>query len=109
MSRGIQRERQVRRLLETDGYWTIRAAGSLGDADIVAIKLRPGGGSHVLLVEVKSTSGGPYERFQPADRDQLISVAVAMGATPVLCWWPPRKQPQWIPVRDWPVPRKAAA
>lgn len=110
MSRGVTRERQVRCLLEAEGYWCIRAAGSLGDADIVAIKANPLGGSIVKLIEVKSDVAGPFAHFGPAARAELISAAVATGATPLLCHWPPRKQPRWLHVRDWPatVEREAA-
>ncbi len=107
-TRGIARERQVRKLMESQGYWTARAAGSLGDADIIAVKARPGGGSSVVLVEVKTDVRGPFAHFSPAHRDELISAAVRSGARPVLCWWPARKQPQWIEVRDWPATREAA-
>lgn len=98
----------MRVLLEAEGYWTSRAAGSLGDADVIAVKLRPEGGSKVLLVEVKSTAGGPYERFGPAQRDELIAAAAKTGAIPWLCWWAPRAQPVWIPVSEWPVAKAAA-
>lgn len=108
-ARGIARERKVRVLLEERGYWTARAAGSLGDADVIAVKVRPAGGADVLLVEVKSTAGGPYERFGPAQRAELIEAAVKTGATPWLVWWPPRRGPVWIPVAEWPASREAVA
>ncbi|MDP2711035.1 MAG: hypothetical protein Q8O56_07430 [Solirubrobacteraceae bacterium] len=108
MSRGILRERQVRRLLETEGYWTARAAGSLGDADVIALRSTPTG-CEALLVEVKSDVAGPFANFRPADRADLIAAAVKSGARPILCWWPPRKQPRWIPVSEWPVTTEDAA
>ena len=56
MSRaGHNRERQVKAWLQGQDWWVCRAAGSLGDADLVALK--PG---RVLLIEVKATAGGPY-------------------------------------------------
>ena len=109
MSRGIQRERQVRRLLETEGYWTSRAAGSFGDADVIALRARGGGGCDAMLVEVKSDVAGPFAHFGPAARAELIAAAVRSGATPVLCWWPPRKKPRWIAVHDWPATREDVA
>lgn len=109
MSRGINRERQVRRLMEADGYWTTRSAGSLGDADVTALKARAGGGTTAVMVEVKSTKAGPFHSFGPADRAELIEAAVKTGATPVLCWWPSRAQPTWIPVKDWPATRDEVA
>lgn len=103
MSRGSHRERQVRRILEAQDYWVCRAAGSLGDADLVALRAdkRP------LLVEVKSTAGGPYERFSPADRAALLFAAELAGADAVLCWWPKNGKPKWLEPAEWPD-RKAA-
>jgi Holliday junction resolvase len=107
-TRGIKRERQVRRLLEQDGYWTSRAAGSFGDADVIALKATPTG-IDAKLVEVKSDVAGPFAHFGPAARAELIAAAVKSGATPLLCHWPPRKQPRFIPVSDWPATREEAA
>jgi Holliday junction resolvase len=98
-SRGITRERQVRRLLEGEDWWVCRAAGSLGDADLVALRL----GSRTRLVEVKSTAAGPYHSFGPKDRRDLILAANIAGADAWLCWWPPRGKPQWIPSWEWPI------
>lgn len=103
MSRGIQRERQVRKLLEAEGYWTSRAAGSFGDADVIALRATQYGLCDALLVEVKSDVAGPFAHFGPAARAELIAAAVRSGAQPVLCWWPPRKQPRWIGVSEWPA------
>lgn len=101
--RGIHRERQVRRLLESRGYWTSRAAGSFGDADVIAIRARERGGSEVLLIEVKSDIAGPFAHFGPAARAELISAALKTGARPTLVWWPPYKQPRFIELSEWPV------
>ena len=98
-SRGIARERQVRRLLEQDGWWVCRAAGSLGDADLVALKR-----DHIpRLIEVKSTARGPYHSFGPKERHQLIEAARTSGAGAWLVWWPPRAKPEWIPYFLWPT------
>lgn len=104
MSRGINRERQVRRRLEAEGYWCCRAAGSFGDADVVALKA----GERPRMIEVKSTAAGPYAHFGPTDRIELVEAALQAGATAELCWWPPRKQPRWIPASEWPMARVAA-
>ena len=98
MSRGIQRERQVRKLLEQDGWWVCRAAGSLGDADLVALK----SGHSPRLIEVKSTARGPWHGFGPKQRKELMLAAYKTGAYAQLCWWPPRKEPKWIPSGLWP-------
>ena len=105
MSRGHDRERAVRRELEKDGWWTARAAGSLGDADVVALRRDQA----PMLVEVKSTADGPYKTFGPADRTALLEAADRAGAVAYLAWWPPRGRLQWIPSSEWPRARKAAA
>lgn len=102
MSRGIDRERRLREALERDGWWTCRAAGSLGEADVIALKQ----GQIPKLIEVKSTSAGPFHSFGPAKRDALISAAVRAGAVPWLVWWPPRGAPSWLPVSSWPIVRE---
>jgi hypothetical protein len=61
------------------------------------------------LIQVKSTAGGPYERFGPSDRAALALEAHQAGAAAVLAWWPPRRKvPQWIDAPDWPAARLAA-
>lgn len=104
MSRGVARERAVRRLLEDDGWWTARAAGSLGDADVIALKA----GARPRLVEVKSTSRSAFADFGPADRAELIAAAERAGAEAWLCYWPPRSSPTWIAPEHWPTGRRAA-
>lgn len=98
-SRGPQRERQVRDVMLGDDWWVCRAAGSLGDADLVGLRL----GSRPRMVEVKSTAGGPYERFGPAERAELSLAARLAGADAWLAWWPPRGKLQWIAEAEWPV------
>jgi Holliday junction resolvase len=103
-SRGHDRERAVRRLLEKQGWWVTRAAGSLGDADLVALMA----GFPPRLVEVKSTHRGPFHGFGPADRAAIRTAARRAGAEAWLVWWPPRKKPEWLHEDDWPVARIAA-
>lgn len=98
MSRGHDRERAVKALMQAEDWWVSRAAGSLGDADLVALRA----GRTPRLVEVKSTAGGPYERFGPKDRADLLFAATLAGAEAWLCWWPPRCTPRWIPSDEWP-------
>lgn len=97
-SRGHGRERQVRKLLESEGWWTCRAAGSLGDADIVAMKRF----SLPRLIEVKSTAAGPYSHFGPVARNELAWGAKTAGAEAWLYWWAPRKELKRIPESEWP-------
>lgn len=99
MSRGHERERAVRRHLESEDWWVSRAAGSLGDADLVALK----SGKPSRLIEVKSTKRGPYHGFGPKDRQDLSFAAEIAGAEAWLCWWPPRGHMTWIPEVEWPA------
>lgn len=104
MSRGIQRERQVRKLLEEEGWLVLRAAGSLGVADLVALKAD----SRPMLIEVKSTGAGPYHSFGPKLRTELVEAATKAGGLAVLCWWPSRRKPEWFYSQTWPKARVAA-
>lgn len=76
-TRGIYLERRVAEILGQRGYFTIRAAGSHGIADVVAI--RPG---HVVFVQCKTNgivSGTEWNR--------LWEVTLALGAVPVIGQW----------------------
>lgn len=101
-ARGRQRERDVRRYLESKegGEWfVIKAGGSLGDADLVALKR----GGRGMMLEVKSTAGGPFERFGPKDRADLLAAARKAGLDPYLVYWPPRKKMKFIGPINWPT------
>lgn len=97
-SRGHSRERAVKALLEEQGWFVTRAAGSLGDADLVALKA----GRVPRLIEVKSTAGGRWERFGPKARADLLFAAGVAGAEAWLVWWPPRGKPEWVASSSWP-------
>lgn len=118
--RGHDRERLVRALLEAQGWWVARPAGSLGDADLVALRVASviyradndhatRGTSMALLIEVKSTAGGPFERFGPKDRAELSAAAELAGAHAHLIWTPPSPPGVkgihgcWIPESEWPA------
>lgn len=90
--------------MEDAGWWVARAAGSLGDADLVGLLA----GFPPRLVEVKSTAAGPYHSFGPAARERLRSAARMAGAEAWLVWWPPRKPPMWVHEDDWCAERVAA-
>lgn len=105
MSRGVQRERQVRALLANDDWVAFRAPASLGCADVVALRA----GSRPRLIEVKSTAQGPYEHFGPADRERLRLAAELAGADAYLVWWPARGKPRWIPASEWPGKLRSVA
>lgn len=98
MSRGHDRERAVRRELESQGWFVARACGSLGDVDLVA--LRADRAPH--LIEVKSTQAGPWHSFGPSDREELARAAAIAGAEAVLAWWPPHGSLTWLREDEWP-------
>ncbi len=109
-SRGHSRERDVKRLLHDQGWWVSRAAGSLGDADLVALRALEVGEEHLgltvteaRLIEVKANvDGGPYMNFRPVARNELDGAARMAGASAELCYWPPRKDPQFLGSILWP-------
>jgi hypothetical protein len=61
-----------------------------------------------MLIEVKSTAGGPWERFGPKDRQDLTVTAEKYGADPYLYWWPPRGILHRIPASDFPKSERNA-
>lgn len=95
---GHDRERQVVALLRDDDWIAFRAPGSLGCADVIAMRE----GSRNRLIEVKATAAGPYAGFLPADRAKLAATAQMAGAVAELCWWPKRAKPVFIGESEWP-------
>ena len=98
MSLGHNRERQLRKLLEDAGWFVIRAPGSLGVADLCALKA----GEQPRLIESKAVKAGPYANFGPADRQALLDAAEKAGARAELAWWPSRGSLVWIGSEAWP-------
>jgi hypothetical protein len=94
---GTRREHQVRDWLLERDFWVCRATGSLGDADLVALK--PG---DRRLVEVKGSKTGPYQDFGPADRAALLFAAELADCSAWLAWWPPRGELRGIGSSEWP-------
>ena len=75
--RGDYFERQCKADLERHGWLVIRAGGSLGIADLIAIKRE-----HApLLVSCKLSN-----RIDPAERNALSETATRYGATAVVSW-----------------------
>ena len=70
--------------LEADGYWCIRAAGSKGLSDIVAMKAGPvlGMASETLFVQCKLTGA-----MTPGERNSLSSLARQLGGVAVCARW----------------------
>lgn len=102
--RGIQRERVVRDWHSERDWVAFRAPASLGCADVIALRE----GSRPRLIEVKSTAGGPYERFGPESRARLSFAAQMAGADALLAWWPSRGTLRFIPEAEWPGRRSNA-
>ena len=97
--KGSAKERQSKALLEAAGWHVTKAGGSLGCADLVALK----DGERPLLVQVKATAAGPFHSFGPSERVELLAVAKGAGAVPVLAWWKPRaREHKLIESYDWP-------
>ena len=81
-STGRRYEYLIRNDLEYNGYQCIRAAGSKGVADIIALKP-----NEVLLVQVKNTN----PQLTPNDRAALLNLARITGALPLVAHKPLRK------------------
>ena len=81
-TRGRAVEYKVWADLEADGYQVLRAAGSKGVADLIALK--PG---EVLLVQVKAAD----PQLSPAERKALLELAHLTGALPLVAYKPFRK------------------
>jgi hypothetical protein len=103
-SRGRSRELEVMATLVADG-WPVVKRFAWGAADVFAAKLDDDGQPLIRLVQVKSTGGGPFERFGPSDRAQLLADAAACGAQAWLAWWPAYGSLQWGPSSKWPSKR----
>jgi Holliday junction resolvase len=73
--RGDYLERQARAALESCGWYVARSAGSLGPADLVALRA----GFRPLLVACK-TNG----RIGPGERAAIVDAATLAGARPML-------------------------
>ncbi len=71
---GRDLEYRAKRLLETDGYFVLRAAASKGPVDLVAIK--PG---QTLFVQCKRSGTLP-----PAEWNALFDLALPLGAVPLM-------------------------
>jgi Holliday junction resolvase len=80
-TRGVVIERRAQAELEALGYLVIRAAGSKGPADLVAIA--PGG---VRLIQCKRTSGRAGSGLRATLRD-LAALSIPDNATAEVWQW----------------------
>lgn len=75
-------ERQVKRALQHAGYYVVRAAGSRGETDLMALRKHGGGnGARVLLVQCKV--GG---KMSSTAWNSLYHLARRYGAIPILAY-----------------------
>jgi Holliday junction resolvase len=95
---GHDRERKLAAQLGEDNWFVMRAAGSLGVADLVCLKA----GRQPMMLEVKATSRGPFSGFPPADRRELLARAEQAGARAFLVHWPKHGKPTWYAPPEWP-------
>ncbi len=87
-ARGARFERAAKAHLESAGYVVIRAAGSHGEADLVA--LRAGGSPLLVSCRINGKLG-------PLEREALHDAAKRAGGYPVLACRPARGR---IELRD---------
>lgn len=78
-ARGDYFERQTREALREAGWIVVRSAGSLGPADLVAVRRNSMGGPHVLLISCKVDG-----RCGPAERAALLEAAEKAAAEPLV-------------------------
>lgn len=86
--------------LEEEGWLVVRAAGSLGIADLIALKAT----HKPRMIEVKSddVKFGPFNNFGPTRRAEFLAKAGQAGAEPELIYWPPHGSMHVVPVDAWP-------
>jgi len=83
-ARGDYLEHQTRDALKAHGWVVVRAAGSLGVADIVGLRA----GNTPLLVSCKLGGLPP-----PGERTALLAAAEQAGARPIVAT---REHPGWV-------------
>lgn len=86
--RGATLERRLKKKLEKEGFWVIRAAGSKGVADLVAIK-----NSQPYLIQVKSGRCGRIDMIR------LQEVAEKCGAFAFIAIWKKTPKKHWVFIR----------
>jgi hypothetical protein len=100
-ARGRDRElRYAEHLEKTEGGLARRFES--GCFDIVWLRR----GKPPTLIQVKSTAGGPWERFGPSARSQALVQAYSAGADALLVHWPKGvglSKAKVIPSWEWPA------
>ena len=72
--KGREHENKVQKLLEKEGYYVVRAAGSKGIVDLLAVEPM-----NVLFVQCRKSS-----KMTPAERAELVETAQLYGGVPIL-------------------------
>jgi Holliday junction resolvase len=107
---GSKRERQVAELLRAEGWVVFHNKASRGVCDLVALRqwaaLRRRGyddtAAEARMIEVKGTTRSPWVAWGPGERQALRDAARQAGAVPLLAWWPPHGELQWLGEAEWP-------
>lgn len=86
--RGSTFERDVKKDMERLGWFVVRAAGSHGHADLLAVSP-----DEVAFVQAKL--GGPGA-FAPAEWNELFRVALRYGGVPVVVHRPKRGKLEYL-------------
>ena len=101
---GSKRERQVADLLRAEGWVVFHNKASRGVCDLVALRYQDWNGlTACSLVEVKGTTRSPWVAWGPTERAELVQAAKQAGAVPLLAWWPPHGELQWLGEAEWPA------
>lgn len=98
-AKGSAAERRVKKAYEDAGWLVTKSGGSLGSADLVALRA----GCRPRLLQVKANAGGPFKNFGPLERALLLRDARSAGADVALVHVESRKPPrEWWP-DEWPA------
>jgi Holliday junction resolvase len=97
-ARGDYLEHQTRDALAAYGWWIIRAGGSLGCADLVALRV----GKRPLLIQCKILGPGrAMPRIDPDERAALFAAAEQCGARAIIAT---RYRGGWVTLLELPGP-----
>jgi Holliday junction resolvase len=80
-AKGARAERRTIQVLTAAGYWCIKAGGSLGPFDVVAI-----GAGDMRFIQVKSGD----QRCSELERERMTSVPMPSWASAEIWRWPDR-------------------
>lgn len=87
----------VKRLMEEEGGYACRTAGSHSPFDVIHIRR-----GRARVFQLKKGGRSPFDGFGPREREAAKLMAHNCGAELFLIWWPDRDEPRTIPAADWP-------